>query len=154
MIEALYKKQYNSWLRVARSVIHNQADADDALSIAVVKMMTSYNPSIKNVERWARCVVYSTCIDFYRKEKRKSSVFIQPKTIEWYEGAGSVEEFLEKAEELQQLIECSGMCSKHKHILSYIFVDGYTYADCSKQFNVSHNNICKIVSRWRKNIEV
>lgn len=157
-MEALYEAYEQKMFGIARAILNNEWQAEDAVQEAFIRMVR-YLPKCRDVHSLKTKtlivrVIKSAAIDIYRKNKRESvSVPIEENTwiedkhnaIESYLSSVSVESLLQKID--RQLPD------SYKDVVRLRCYYGLPIAEISKVLGISEDNVYQRLSRARKTIK-
>lgn len=142
-----------------RMMSGNQADAEDALSNAMLRAsqkFARYAGSINNERAWLSKLVHNVCIDHFRREKRTQCFAIdqEPEAhvseAMFTEPARSPEELLLCQEQLMELEKCMGKLSQNlRGPLVMRCVEGRSYADIAEELDLRADTVRKRIQLAR-----
>lgn len=157
MIEELYRNHYSTYVRLMSKILKGDEDtAEDIIQESFMKAFSSfdqYDPEKGRLRTWFNKIMYSTLIDYKRKNKE-----IETKTPDNVAFCEVVYDLpLSQREGLDGLIDRQidkVRNKKHRKVLHLFFVKGYNSKEIAIHMSISQSNVTTIVTRFRQFMEV
>ena len=140
---ALIEENKANMYKIAFSILHNDADAADAIQDAILK-------SWKNIEKlkqdkyfktWFTRILINCCNDIIRKNSR--TVYVED-----YEGIEPYDSYEISGSQINECLD--GLSDNYRLVLILHYVQGFSIKEISSIMNINENTIKTRLSRGRE----
>lgn len=147
--EKLYYKYREKMYQIALSILHNHADAQEAVSDAFYKIAKNYRKYIEksvNIEILIVIIIRSISLDYYRKNKRRAlrEIHIQP--IDDYD-------FTDEFDVSRIVGEILELPEKIRNAMYLRYVYGFSVKEIAELHNCGTTIIYQRISKGREILE-
>lgn len=136
------ESQFAHLSRVAFSFTRNQADADDAVQNAMVKILTADLAGVNNLEAFAVQCVKFQALNILRKRK----IARETEIPESFEIATKVEA---KDVDIEWITNCPNLTEQHRKIIVLI-IEGNSFTEVAEILGLERSTVSHHVSRIRE----
>lgn len=157
LIDKIYKEDYTFFYKIAYKILANNADAEDAVSVAFLKLY-KYKDKISKmkcpeIRRYCVSIVRSASIDVSRKQKKIIFSEFSEQIIDSTTYIDSMVDMLQKTEEREELHALLDILNETEYkILQFKTIDGLTFKQISKKIGISEEAVKKRYQRTLKKL--
>jgi RNA polymerase sigma factor (sigma-70 family) len=136
--ETLYKTYYRVLFGMALRYTRNQAEAEDILQDAFIKIFQSISSykSSGSFEGWMRRVVQNTAINHYRSSLR-FNLYVEVSEKEDNLNDDSMDILLDALEAKDIIALLNRMPEGYRMVINLFYIDGYSHKEISEMLNIS-----------------
>ena len=156
---ANYKKRA---FNIAYRMLGNLEDANDVTQESFLKIYRSIDKfkGKSSFSTWLYSIVNNTCIDFIRKNRKKTTISIDTNydedgyEIEIADEKNTTESLFEKKEIIRSIHDAINRLNHDQKIVIILRdIQGFSYFEISKILNISEGTVKSRISRGRKNLK-
>lgn len=156
---ANYKKRA---FNIAYRMLGNLEDANDVTQESFLKIYRSIDKfkGKSSFSTWLYSIVSNTCIDFIRKNRKKTTISIDTNydedgyEIEIADEKNTTESLFEKKEIIRSIHDAINRLNHDQKIVIILRdIQGFSYFEISKILNISEGTVKSRISRGRKNLK-
>ena len=136
------ESQFAHMSRVAFAVTRNQADADDAVQNAMIKILTADLAGVDNLEAFAVQCVKFQALNILRKRKTARETEI-PESFELATKAEA------KEVDIEWITNCPNLTEQHRKIIVLI-IEGNNFTEVAEILGLERSTVSHHVSRIRE----
>ena len=156
---ANYKKRA---FNIAYRMLGNLEDANDVTQESFLKIYRSIDKfkGKSSFSTWLYSIVSNTCIDFIRRNRKKTTISIDTNydedgyEIEIADEKNTTESLFEKKEIIRSIHDAINRLNHDQKIVIILRdIQGFSYFEISKILNISEGTVKSRISRGRKNLK-
>lgn len=155
LLEELFMTYRGKMYAVAFAILHNEAQAEDAVGDAFEKMIPHlhkfHSVESNKTKRFLHCAVKSAAIDIYRRNKREQGNISYCEQEYLTDCDNPIEHYIETEVRQNQISTLKYMLPDHYWNMLYLrYFENLSVSDIAKKLDLSEENVYSRLRRARK----